>query len=86
MCLYFKGNLCLRQIDISYFPECLLCLINIKNKKAYITVSNRSSCHTSSEFNIFEHNLDKILRDVKQLGSTFLIILDDFNVKSKTWW
>ena len=31
--LYFKGNLCLRQIDISFFPECLLCQININNKK-----------------------------------------------------
>ena len=25
VCLYFKGNLCLIQIDISYFPECLPC-------------------------------------------------------------
>ena len=24
VCLYFKGNKCLRQIDISYFPECVL--------------------------------------------------------------
>ena len=33
VCLYFKGNLCLRQIKISLFPECLLCQININNKK-----------------------------------------------------
>lgn len=35
-CLYFKENLCLRQIDILYFLECLLCQINIQNKKGYI--------------------------------------------------
>ena len=31
-------------------------------------------------------NLDKIPSDVKRLGSTFLIILGDFNAKSKTCW
>ena len=85
MCLYFKGNLCLRQIDISFSPECLLCQIN-NNKKCYIIVLYRSPSQTSFEFNNFQHNLDKILNDVKQLESTFLIILGDFNAKSKTWW
>ena len=82
VCLYFKGNLCLRQIKISLFPECLLCQININNKKGYIIVLYRSPSQTSFEFNNFQHNLDKILNDVKQLGSTFLIMLGDFNVKS----
>ena len=86
--MYFKRNLCLRQIDISFFPdECILCQININNKKASITVFlYRSPSQTSSEFNIFQYNLDKILNDVKQLGSSYLIMLVDFNAKSKTWW
>ena len=46
----------------------------------------RSPSQTSCEFNNFQHNLDKILNDIKQLGSTFLIMLGDFNAKSKTWW
>ena len=82
----FKENLGLRQIDISYFPQCLLCQINISNKKGYIIVLYRSPSQTSTEFNNFQHNLEKILSDVKQLGSTFLIVLGDFNAKSKTWW
>ena len=86
VCFYFKGNLCLRQTDISFFPEYLLCQIYITIKKGYIIVLYRSPSQTSFEFNNFQHNLDKILNDVKQLGSTFLIILGDFNVKSKTWW
>ena len=85
MCLYFKGNLCLRQIDISFFPDCFPCQININNEKGYIIVLYRSPSQTF-EFNNFQHNLDKILNDVEQLGSNFLIMLDDFNTKSKTWW
>ena len=75
VCLYFKGNLCLRQIDISYFSECLLCQININNKKAI----------SLFYIDLLVTILDKILCDVKQLGSTFLITLDDFNAKSITW-
>ena len=84
--MYFKENLCLRQIGMSFFPKCLLYQININNKKGYITVLYRSPSKTSFEFNNFQHNLDKILNDVKQWGSTFLIILVDFHAKSKTWW
>ena len=62
VCLYFKGNLCLRQFDISYFPECLLCQSNINNKKGYFIILYRSPIQTSSEFKNFQHNLDKILR------------------------
>ena len=53
VCLYFKGNSCLRQTDISFFPECLLCQININNKKDYIIVLYRSPSQTSFEFNNF---------------------------------
>ena len=66
VCFCFNRNLCLRQINISFFPECLLCQININNKKGYIIVLYRSSSQTSSEFNNFQHNIDKILNDVKQ--------------------
>ena len=69
----------------SHGCECL-CQININNKKGYIIVLYRPPSQTSSEFRNFQHNLDKILSDVKQLRSTFLIILDNFNAKSKTWW
>ena len=39
----------------------------------------------SAEIDNFQCNFDKILY-VKQLGSTFLVILGDFNAGSKTWW
>ena len=55
-------------------------------KKGYIIVLYRSPSQTYFEFNNSQHNLDKILNDVKPLGSTFFTILGDFNAKSKTWW
>ena len=57
-----------------------------KNQHSQIIVLYRSPNHTSSEFNNFQHNLDKILSVAKQLGLTFFIILGDFNMKSNTWW
>ena len=58
VCLYFKENLCLRQIDI-------------QNKKGYIVDLCRSRTQISAEFNNSQCNFDKILSDVKQLVSTF---------------
>ena len=81
-----QRKLSLRKIDISFFPEYLLCQININNKKGYIIVLYRPPGQTSFEFDNFQHNLDKILNDIKQLGSTFSIMFGDFNAKSKTWW
>ena len=84
--LYFKGNLSIRQIEISHFVECLLCQIKINNKKDYIIVLYKSPSQNSTEFNNFQHNLEKILSDIKQLGATSLIVLGNFNAKTKTWW
>ena len=39
-----------------------------------------------AEFNNFQCNFDKILKDVKQLRSMFLVILGNFNTRTETWW
>ena len=33
VCLYFKENLILRRLDVSYIAQCLLCEVTIENKK-----------------------------------------------------
>ena len=68
VCLCFKGNLCLRQIDISYFPVFFVRLASTI-KKSYMTILYRSPSHTSTEFINFQHYLHKI----KQLASAFLL-------------
>ena len=37
-------------------------------------------------FDDFLVNLEKLLNNVRQLKSSFLVILGDFNVQSKSWW
>ena len=69
-----------------FFSEYLLYQISISNKKSYIIVLYRPPSQTTTEFNNFQHKVDEILSDVKQLGSIHFIVLGDFNAKSKTWW
>ena len=39
VCLYFKENLSLRQIETPYFSQCILCQLTIQNKAGYIAVA-----------------------------------------------
>ena len=41
VCLYFKENLILRRLDVSYIAQCLLCEVTIENKKRNIVVLYR---------------------------------------------
>ena len=50
VCLYFKENLSLRQIETSYFSQCILCELTIQNKVGYIAVIYRSQSQSATEF------------------------------------
>ena len=54
VCLYFKENLMLRRLDLSYIAQCLLCEVTIENKTGYIVVLYRSPSHTANEFHDFQ--------------------------------
>ena len=41
VCLYYKENLSLRQIETLYFSQCILCELTIQNKVGYVC------CHLS---------------------------------------
>ena len=75
VCLYFKENLSLRQIETSYFSQCILCELTIQNKVGYIVVIYRSPSQSATEFDDFLVNFEKLLNHVRQLKSTFLLIL-----------
>ena len=85
VCIYYKGNLFLRHIKTEYFPQCLLCKISIQNQTGYLTVTYRSPNQNNNEFNEFLTNFERLLNHVKQLKSSFLVILGDFNARSKSW-
>ena len=74
LCLYYKENILSRHNKTEYFSQCLLCRI-----------SYRSVNQNNNEFNEFLSNFERLLNYVKQLKSSFLLILDDFNAQSKFW-
>ena len=74
LCLYYKENILSRHNKTEYFSQCLLCRI-----------SYRSANQNNNEFNEFLSNFERLLNYVKQLKSSFLLILDDFNAQSKFW-
>ena len=86
VCLYFKENLILRRLDVSYIAQCLLCEVTIENKKVYIVVLHRSPSQAANEFHDFQYNFEKLLNQVKQFCSSFIAILGDFNTRSKPCW
>ena len=86
VCLYFKENLSLGQIETPYFSQCIHCELTIQNKVGYIVVIYRSLSQSVTEFDDLLVNFEKLLNHVRQLKSTFLLILGDFNAWFKSWW
>ena len=56
------------------------------NKIGYIAVTYRSPSQTGSKFAIFLENFEKLLYQIQQFRPSFIVILGDFNAKSKSWW
>ena len=85
VCFYYKGNLSLRHSKTEYFHQCLLCTISVQKQTSYLVVTYRSLNQYKNEFNEFLSNLERLLNNVKQLEPYFLVILGDFNARSKSW-
>ena len=86
VCLYFKKSLALRKIELSHITECLLCEVNVKGQVGFIIVSYRSPSQTTSQFDDFLSNFEKLFDNVHILQPAFTVILGDFNAQSKSWW
>ena len=84
--VYFKENLTLKVIDNSFIVQCIICQTTLQNQKGYVVVTYRSPNQSSTEFDEFLSNFDKLLNHIKQFRPSFTIILGDFNAKSKSWW
>ena len=71
VCLYFREQLKLRQVNTTYFSECILSKITIRNQISYIVVKYCS----------FSQRANKLNRSI----SSF-VILSDIHARSKSWW
>ena len=83
VCLYFKENLILRRLDVSYIAQGLIGEVTIANKKGCIIVLYRSPSQTASEFHDFQHNLKNYC--IKSNSFVHLLLLYFyFNARSKS--
>ena len=73
-------------MELSHITKCLLCKVNIKGQVGFIIVSYRSPSHTSSQFDDFLWNFEKLFDDVQIFQPAFTVILGDFNAQSKSSW
>ena len=58
----------------------------MRNKIGYIAVTYRSPSQTASEFDSFLETFEEFLYQIQQFRSSFVVILGDFNARSKSWW
>ena len=86
ICIYYNESLAIQLINVNYLSECFLCEITFDNTKGYIAVLYRSPSQTSSTFNYFLLNFEKMLQEISAFKPDFSIILGDFNARSKSWW
>ena len=59
---------------------------SIQNQTGYLVVTYRPPNQNNNEFNKFLTNFERLLNHVKQLRSSFLVPLGDFNARSKSWY
>ena len=85
VCAYVRESLPARNFRNSYLRECLTLKVTISNKKGYVITLYRSPSQTSDEFQSFISNLEKLLININSFDPHFVILLGDFNAKSKSW-
>ena len=85
ICIFYRANLPLRLLNISYLSECITFEISIGNQVCRFIHLYRSPSQTQEEFQTFISNL-KLSLDALLYGNPFLtVMIGDFNAKSKDW-
>ena len=85
VCAYVRDSLPVRNFSNSYLSEYLSLEVTISNKNGYVITLYRSPSQTFDEFQSFISNLEKILININSFNPHFVILLGEFNTKSKSW-
>ena len=68
-----------------HLNECLILEVNLKNKKGYLVSLYSSLNQNPDRFELFLTYLENLLADITSRNTHFMLLLVDFNAKSKTW-
>jgi len=75
------------RIDLVTLHECIVCEIQLIERKYFLIVQYCSPSQTSSEFGIFMTNFENMLSKVSAENPYSVIIAgDDFNCRPSKWW
>ena len=85
VCVYVRESLPVRVVPNHHLSECLILEVNLKNKKEYLVSLYRSPNQNPDEFELFLTNLENLLADITNRNPHFMLLLGDFNAKSKAW-
>ena len=85
VCANVRESLPVRVVPNHHLSECLILEVNLKNKKGYLVSLYRSPSQNPDEFELFLTNLENLLADITNRNLHFMLLLGDFNAKSKTW-
>ena len=85
VCAYVKESLPVRVVPNHHLSKFLILEVNLKNKKGYLVSLYLSLNQNSEKFELFLTNLENILADITNRNHHFMLLLGDFNAKSKTW-
>ena len=85
VCIYYKNYLHLRFFSVSYLSECIDLKIMIRNKICNFITLYRSLSQNQDDFQAFIDNLEMNLETLAQRNPFLMVVLGDFNAKSKHW-
>ena len=85
VCIYYKNYLPLRIISVNYLSECINFEIMIGNKICNFITLYRSPSQNQDDFQAFIDNLEMNLETLAQRNPFLMVVIGDFNAKSKHW-
>ena len=83
VCIFYRTNLPLRVLNISYLSECITFEISIGNKICRFIHLYRSPSRTQDGFQTFKSNLKLNLEALLWANPFLTVMICDFNAKSK---
>ena len=83
VCIYYKSYLPLQIISVNYLPECVNFEIMIGNKICNFITLYRSPSQNQDDFQAFIDNLEMNLETLAQRNPFLMVVIGDFNAKSK---
>ena len=72
--------------DMVTLPECIVCEVQLDNKKYFFAILYRSPSQSQIEFQDFMNNFELMLSKMSGENPYCVIITGDFNCRSTNWW